>query len=55
MEYESLVVCSSCLDAAQKTELNQAIQLLGGLVVNEWTKECTHLVMASVKVTVKVC
>ncbi|XP_040402365.1 nibrin isoform X1 [Cygnus olor] len=53
VEYESLVVCSSCLDAAQKTELNQAIQLLGGLVVNEWTKECTYLVMASVKVTVK--
>ncbi|XP_035174479.1 nibrin [Oxyura jamaicensis] len=53
VEYESLVVCSSCLDAAQKAELNQAIQLLGGLVVNEWTKECTYLVMASVKVTVK--
>ncbi|NXL93983.1 NBN protein, partial [Alectura lathami] len=53
VEYESLVVCSSCLDAAQKTALNQAIQQLGGLVVNEWTEECTHLVMASVKVTVK--
>ncbi|NXU09102.1 NBN protein, partial [Pardalotus punctatus] len=53
VEYEPLVVCSSCLDAAQKTALNQAIQQLGGLVVNEWTKECTHLVMVSVKVTVK--
>ncbi|NXI66259.1 NBN protein, partial [Anseranas semipalmata] len=53
VEYESLVVCSSCLDVAQKTALNQAIQQLGGLVVNEWTKECTYLVMASVKVTVK--
>ncbi|KAM6103021.1 nibrin [Theristicus caerulescens] len=53
VEYEPLVVCSSCLDVAQKTALNQAIQQLGGLVVNEWTKECTHLVMASVKVTVK--
>ncbi|XP_072183686.1 nibrin isoform X2 [Excalfactoria chinensis] len=53
VEYESLVVCSSCLDIAQKTALNEAIQQLGGLVVNEWTKECTHLVMASVKVTVK--
>ncbi|KAM9643515.1 nibrin isoform 3-T3 [Morphnus guianensis] len=41
------------LDVAQKTALNQAIQQLGGLVVNEWTKECTHLVMVSVKVTVK--
>ncbi|KFQ57813.1 Nibrin, partial [Pelecanus crispus] len=53
VEYEPLVVCSSCLDVAQKTALNQAIQQLGGLVVNEWTKECTHLVMISVKVTVK--
>ncbi|XP_064910015.1 nibrin isoform X1 [Columba livia] len=53
VEYEPLVVCSSCLDVAQKTALRQAIQQLGGLVVNEWTKQCTHLVMASVKVTVK--
>ncbi|KAM9304237.1 nibrin isoform 2-T2 [Morus bassanus] len=53
VEYEPLVVCSSCLDVAQKTALNQAIQQLGGLVMSEWTKECTHLVMVSVKVTVK--
>ncbi|NXG60661.1 NBN protein, partial [Hemiprocne comata] len=53
VEYEPLVVCSSCLDVAQKTALNRAIQQLGGLVVNEWTEECTHLVMVSVKVTVK--
>ncbi|NXO69245.1 NBN protein, partial [Phainopepla nitens] len=53
VEYEPLVVCSSCLDVAQKNALNEAIQQLGGLVVNEWTKECTHLVMVSVKVTVK--
>ncbi|XP_014113513.1 PREDICTED: nibrin isoform X2 [Pseudopodoces humilis] len=53
VEYEPLVVCSSCLDVAQKKALNQAIQQLGGLVVNEWTIECTHLVMVSVKVTVK--
>ncbi|XP_062358824.1 nibrin [Cinclus cinclus] len=53
VEYEPLIVCSSCLDVAQKNDLNQAIQQLGGLVVNEWTKECTHLVMVSVKVTVK--
>ncbi|XP_064363835.1 nibrin isoform X2 [Dromaius novaehollandiae] len=53
VEYESLVVCSSCLDIAGKTALNEAIQQLGGLVMNEWTTECTHLVMVSVKVTVK--
>ncbi|XP_055655320.1 nibrin isoform X1 [Falco peregrinus] len=53
VEYEPLVVCSSCLDLAQKSALHRAIQQLGGLVVNEWTKDCTHLVMVSVKVTVK--
>ncbi|NWJ03271.1 NBN protein, partial [Crypturellus undulatus] len=53
VEYESLVVCSSCLDIAGKTALNEAIQQLGGLVANEWTTKCTHLVMVSVKVTVK--
>ncbi|NXS15087.1 NBN protein, partial [Mystacornis crossleyi] len=53
VEYEPLVVCSSCLDVAQKAALNQAVQQLGGLVVSEWTRECTHLVMVSVKVTVK--
>ncbi|NXC94392.1 NBN protein, partial [Certhia familiaris] len=53
VEYEPLVVCSSCLDVDQKNALNQAIQQLGGVVVNEWTEGCTHLVMVSVKVTVK--
>ncbi|NXF87761.1 NBN protein, partial [Eubucco bourcierii] len=53
VEYEPLIVCSSCLDAAQKTALNEAIQQLGGHVVNEWTKKCTHLAMMAVKVTVK--
>ncbi|XP_064010603.1 nibrin isoform X2 [Pogoniulus pusillus] len=53
LEYEPLIVCSSCLDVAQKTALNESIQQLGGHVVNEWTKKCTHLAMVSVKVTVK--
>lgn len=54
VEYEPLVVCSSCLDIAGKTDLNQAVLQLGGLTTNSWTEECTHLVMASVKVTIKV-
>ncbi|XP_039096501.1 nibrin isoform X1 [Hyaena hyaena] len=53
VEYEPLVACSSCLDASGKTALNQAILQLGGLTVNNWTEECTHLVMISVKVTIK--
>ncbi|XP_073085903.1 nibrin isoform X2 [Manis javanica] len=53
VEYEHLVACSSCLDVSGKTALNQAVLQLGGLTVNNWTEECTHLVMVSVKVTIK--
>ncbi|KAH0617581.1 hypothetical protein JD844_015990 [Phrynosoma platyrhinos] len=53
VEYDPLVVCSSCLDVSQKTMLNKCIHQLGGHVVNEWKEECTYLVMASVKITVK--
>ncbi|XP_053520686.1 nibrin isoform X2 [Artibeus jamaicensis] len=53
VEYEPLVACSSCLDVSGKTALNQAILQLGGLTVNSWTEECTHLVMVAVKVTIK--
>ncbi|XP_048214363.1 nibrin isoform X2 [Perognathus longimembris pacificus] len=53
VEYEPLVVCSSCLDIIGKTALNQAVLKLGGLTINNWTEECTHLVMVSVKVTIK--
>ncbi|XP_036593326.1 nibrin isoform X2 [Trichosurus vulpecula] len=53
VEYEPLVACPSCLDMSGKTLLNQAVLQLGGLVVNNWTEECTHLVMVSVKVTIK--
>ncbi|XP_060631557.2 nibrin [Anolis sagrei] len=53
VEYEPLVVCSSCLDVSQKSLINKNIHQLGGHVVNEWKEECTHLVMASVKITVK--
>ncbi|XP_055993572.1 nibrin [Sorex fumeus] len=53
VEYEPLVTCSSCLDASGKAALNQAVLQLGGLTVNNWTEECTHLVMTTVKVTIK--
>lgn len=53
VEYEPLVVCSSCLDVSGKTVLNQAILQLGGLTANSWMEECTHLAMSSVKVTIK--
>ncbi|XP_060055196.1 nibrin isoform X2 [Erinaceus europaeus] len=53
VEYEPLVACSSCLDASRKASLNEAILQLGGHTINSWTEECTHLVMVSVKVTIK--
>ncbi|XP_015280332.1 PREDICTED: nibrin-like, partial [Gekko japonicus] len=53
IDYEPLVVCSSCLDLAQKNVLSQNILQLGGHEVSEWKEECTHLAMLSVKVTVK--
>lgn len=53
VEYEPLITCSSCLDVPGKSALNHALIQLGGHVVNNWTEECTHLVMNSVKVTIK--
>uniref|UniRef100_UPI00398F1DD4 nibrin isoform X2 n=1 Tax=Pristiophorus japonicus TaxID=55135 RepID=UPI00398F1DD4 len=53
IEYEPLIVCSSCLDGPGKIALNQSVQQLGGHVCSNWTKDNTHLVMSSVKVTVK--
>lgn len=54
MEHLKLVVCSSCLDTNGKAVLTQSLAALGGELVNSWSLECTHLVMTSVKVTVKV-
>ncbi|XP_075069866.1 nibrin isoform X2 [Mixophyes fleayi] len=51
--YEPLVACSSCLNASEKSSVTQAVLSLGGHVVNNWTEKCTHLVMTSVKVTIK--
>ncbi|XP_032813355.2 nibrin isoform X1 [Petromyzon marinus] len=51
--YSPLVVCSSCLDAESKHVLSSALLALGGHFVSQWTSDCTHLVMTSIKVTVK--
>lgn len=52
--HQKPVVCSSCLDNDAKASLSQALLPLGGKLVNSWTQDCTHLVMPSVKVTIKV-
>lgn len=48
-----LVVCSSCLDNDGKVSLSQALKSIGGTLVGTWTQDCTHLVMSTVKVTIK--
>ncbi|XP_035678587.1 nibrin-like isoform X2 [Branchiostoma floridae] len=53
VHYQPLVVTSSMLDASLKRKLKQLLLKLGSHLVTEWHKECTHLVMSSVKVTVK--
>eukprot|EP00079_Xenopus_tropicalis_P016383 XP_004915210.1 PREDICTED: nibrin isoform X1 [Xenopus tropicalis] len=53
VEYEPLVVCSSCLDNTEKNSLKQNLIHLGGHMLNNWTEKCTHLVMTSIKVTIK--
>ncbi|KAJ0000411.1 hypothetical protein NQD34_012253 [Periophthalmus magnuspinnatus] len=53
VEHLHPVVCSSCLDNSGKTSLLGALQLVGGKLVGTWSQDCTHLVMSSVKVTIK--
>uniref|UniRef100_A0A8C8F4A9 Nibrin n=1 Tax=Oncorhynchus tshawytscha TaxID=74940 RepID=A0A8C8F4A9_ONCTS len=49
----TVVVCSSCVDNEGKVFLSQTLHLLGGRLTNTWTQDCTHLVMPTVKVTIK--
>ncbi|XP_077067514.1 nibrin [Siphateles boraxobius] len=53
LEKECIVVCSSCLDNEGKASLSQDVHSIRGRLVNSWTLECTHLVMPTVKVTIK--
>ncbi|ROL47860.1 Nibrin [Anabarilius grahami] len=53
LEKECVVVCSSCVDNEGKASLSQDVRSIGGRLVNSWTLECTHLVMPTVKVTIK--
>ncbi|KAJ3597468.1 hypothetical protein NHX12_000991 [Muraenolepis orangiensis] len=53
VDHQHVVVCSSCLDNSEKALLSDALRPLGGRLVNSWTQDCTHLVMSSVRVTIK--
>lgn len=54
VDHQKPVVCSSCLDNDRKVLLSQSLAAVGGNLVSSWSHECTHLVMTSVKVTIKV-
>lgn len=54
VDHQKPVVSSSCLDNDGKVSLSQALVVLGGKLVNTWSQECTHLVMTTAKVTIKV-
>uniref|UniRef100_A0A8B9KHD2 Nibrin n=1 Tax=Astyanax mexicanus TaxID=7994 RepID=A0A8B9KHD2_ASTMX len=53
LKLNSMVVCSSCVDNEGKAALSKAVQSVGGRLVNSWSPDCTHLVMPTVKVTIK--
>lgn len=53
LEKECIVACSSCVDNEGKVTLSQDIRSVGGRLVSSWTSDCTHLVMPTVKVTIK--
>ena len=54
LKFEPLVVFASCLDNARKKNLKLQLGKLGGYLVNEWQKECSHLVMEELSFTFKV-
>lgn len=47
------VVTSSCLLSSEKATLKNALAKLGGRLTSDWTESCTHLVMNSIRLTVK--
>lgn len=51
--YDPIVVTTSCVDTTDKIILKNAVWTVGGHLVPEWRKDCTHLVMTEVKVTIK--
>ncbi|XP_028392471.1 nibrin-like isoform X2 [Dendronephthya gigantea] len=54
LSFDPLVVYASCLNSAVKNNLKSQLSKLGGYLVNEWQKECSHLVMDSLSFTIKV-
>lgn len=54
LENIEIKVCTSTLPADGVEKLRKKLKLLDGTLQNEWSTECTHLVMPNVTVTIKV-
>ncbi|XP_062522487.1 nibrin-like [Corticium candelabrum] len=52
--FEQLVFCCSGMLVEEKRALKPIVNKLGGRISNDWTSDCTHLVMNSITVTIKV-
>ncbi|XP_033747756.1 nibrin-like [Pecten maximus] len=52
--YEPFIVSTSCLSPSLKKQVRQAVMRLGGHIIADWSRHCTHLVMTSISVTIKV-
>lgn len=54
-EYEfkqiQLNVCASMITSDDKRKLKKQLTEIGETFLDEWSKECTHLIMSSVQVT----
>ena len=48
------MITSSCLDNAGKKLVRQQLCILGGHMVNEWSNDCSLVVMNKISVTIKV-
>ena len=48
------MVAFSSIPSAEKKQLKSLVLSLGGHVASEWNKDCTHLIMSQLSVTIKV-
>lgn len=54
LELLHLLVATSTLNQEEKSEVKHTVESLGGKLASDWRRECTHLTMNKLTVTVKV-
>ena len=52
--HEPLVFCCSAISRQESSKVKQLARSLGAEVVSSWSERCSHLVMTTITVTVKV-